>query len=57
MQAVYRDCAMALENNKEHPARFANVINIGPELQYLCEQDTTNRMAFEYLMSGPTAEQ
>ncbi|MCZ2588145.1 DUF6057 family protein, partial [Bacteroides fragilis] len=27
------------------------VINIGPELQYLCEQDTTNRMAFEYLMS------
>ena len=42
---------MALENNKEHPARFANVINIGPELQYLCEQDTTNRMAFEYLMS------
>lgn len=34
----------------ESPARFANVINIGPELQYLCEQDSTNRMAFEYLM-------
>ena len=35
---------------KESPARFANVLNIGPELQYLCEKDSTNRMAFEYLM-------
>lgn len=34
------------------PIRFANVINIGPELQYLCEQDSTNRMAFEYLMGN-----
>ena len=34
------------------PVRFANVINIGPELQYLCEQDSTNRMAFEYLMGN-----
>lgn len=34
------------------PARFANVLNIGPELQYLCENDSTNKMAFEYLMSN-----
>lgn len=35
----------------EVPARFSNVMNIGPELLYLCEKDSTNRMAFEYLMS------
>lgn len=40
----------SLSHNDESPVRFANVINIGPELQYLCEQDSTNRMAFEYLM-------
>ena len=39
-----------LADVKESPARFANVLNIGPELQYLCEKDSTNRMAFEYLM-------
>lgn len=39
-----------LADVKESPARFANILNIGPELQYLCEKDTTNRMAFEYLM-------
>lgn len=40
----------SLSQAAETPVRFANVINIGPELQYLCEQDSTNRMAFEYLM-------
>ncbi len=41
----------ALRNTEDVPARFANVLNLGPELQYLCEKDSTNRMAFEYLMS------
>lgn len=41
----------ALRNTEDAPARFANVLNLGPELQYLCEKDTANRMAFEYLMS------
>ena len=42
----------ALEGKVDIPARFANVLNIGPELQYLCECDSTNKMAFEYLMSN-----
>lgn len=33
------------------PARFANILNIGPELRFICEQDSSNQMAFEYLMS------
>ncbi len=41
----------ALKGKVDIPARFANVLNIGPELQYLCESDSTNKMAFEYLMS------
>lgn len=40
----------ALAHAPTHPASFANVMNIGPELLYLCEQDQGNRMAFEYLM-------
>lgn len=32
-------------------AHFTNVRNVGPELLYICEQDSTNQMAFEYLMS------
>lgn len=32
--------------------RFANILNLGPELSYLCDRDSTNRMAFEYLMSN-----
>ena len=32
-------------------ARFANIQDLGPELLFICEQDPTNRMAFEYLMS------
>lgn len=41
----------ALTGVNDVPARFSNVVNIGPELNYLCEKDTANRMAFEYLMS------
>lgn len=33
------------------PARFSNAKNIGPELEYICNHDPKNRMAFEYLMS------
>ena len=40
----------ALSGVETVPARFANVMNIGPELLFLCEQDPQNRMAFEYLM-------
>ena len=36
---------------KGKKARFANIQNLGPELIFICEQDSTNRMAFEYLMS------
>lgn len=41
----------ALLREEGRKARFANVLNLGPELLYLCEQDPANRMAFEYLMS------
>ena len=41
----------ALNGVVDRPARFANVINIGPELAYLCEKDPKNKMAFEYLMA------
>lgn len=41
----------ALPNTPKQQVRFANILNLGPELEYLCRQDTTNRMAFEYLMS------
>lgn len=37
--------------DKDEKVRFANILNIGPELSYLCDKDSTNRMAFEYLMS------
>ena len=36
--------------SKSGRARFANVQDLGPELLFICEQDPTNRMAFEYLM-------
>ncbi len=41
----------ALSHQEGKPARFANVMNLGPELHYLCERDSSDRMAFEYLMS------
>ncbi len=63
----YRDAALRLEevaltgevsglrnatgHLPDRPARFANVMNIGPELEFLCRQDPTNRMAFDYLMA------
>lgn len=31
--------------------RFSNVMNIGPELDYLCSNDSDNRMALEYLIA------
>lgn len=31
--------------------RFTNVMNIGPELDYLCSNDPENRMALEYLVA------
>ena len=37
--------------SKSGKARFANIQDLGPELLFICEQDPTNRMAFEYLMS------
>lgn len=40
-----------LSYDKTEKVRFANILNIGPELSYLCDKDSTNRMAFEYLMS------
>lgn len=42
----------ALPYDKNENVRFANVFNIAPELSYLCDKDSTNRMAFEYLMSN-----
>lgn len=62
----YRDQALAFEQmireakvpgltpipvDETKPSRFANVFNIGPDLQYICERSPENRMAFEYLMS------
>ena len=41
----------ALDQVQDTPARFSNVLNLGPELEYLCDKDPQNRMAFEYLMS------
>lgn len=41
----------ALTYDKNENIRFVNVFNIAPELSYLCDKDSTNRMAFEYLMS------
>lgn len=40
----------ALEGVEEVPARFTNFLNISPELEYLCNHDPKNRMAFEYYM-------
>uniref|UniRef100_A0AB33JA35 DUF6057 family protein n=1 Tax=Prevotella sp. GTC17260 TaxID=3236796 RepID=A0AB33JA35_9BACT len=40
----------ALKHVTDHPARFSNVLNIGPELENVLRHDPKNRMAFEYLM-------
>lgn len=41
-----------ISHPENEPARFANVLNIGPDLQYICDLDSTNRMACEYLLSN-----
>lgn len=41
----------AMRGVTDHPARFTNVRNIGPELENILRHDPKNRMAFEYLMS------
>lgn len=41
----------ALPHDEKEKIRFANVLNIGPELTYICDRDSSNQMAFEYLMS------
>lgn len=35
---------------KENKANFINILNIGPNLQYLLKHDPHNKMAYEYLM-------
>lgn len=40
-----------LPHHAEEKAHFTNIRNIGPELFYICDRDSTNQMAFEYLMS------
>ena len=42
---------LALSNEVKGKPRFANIINLGPELHYLCQQDDSNNMAFEYLLA------
>ncbi|MDL2282220.1 DUF6057 family protein [Parabacteroides sp. OttesenSCG-928-G06] len=39
------------EMASDETIRFANIMNIGPELQYLVDRDPHNKMAYEYLMS------
>ncbi len=41
----------ALPHAEGGKARFTNVLNLGPELLFVCEREPDNRMAFEYLMS------
>lgn len=41
----------SLSSVPDNPVRFTNAKNIGPELEYLCNHDPKNQMAFEYLMS------
>lgn len=40
----------ALEGVTEVPARFTNFLNIGTELEYLCQHNPNNPMASEYYM-------
>jgi hypothetical protein len=41
----------ALSGIEDTPVRFTNFLNIGHELEYLCNKDPKNQMAFEYYMS------
>jgi hypothetical protein len=38
-------------NVESRPAQFANVMNIGPELEFIYRNDPSNRMAYDYLMA------
>ena len=42
---------LALSNEEVGKPRFANIVNLGPELYYLCQEDKSNNMAFEYLLA------
>lgn len=41
----------AYEHIQEDSVRFINVLDIAPELEYICRTDTTNKMAYDYLMA------
>lgn len=41
-----------LSHPQDEKAHFTNILNIGPELLYICDHDSSNQMAFEYLMSN-----
>ena len=40
----------AFSTREPDKANFVNVMNLGPNLQYVLSQDPTNRMAYEYLV-------
>ena len=40
----------AFSTKEPEKANFVNILNIGPNLQYVLSQDPRNRMAYEYLM-------
>lgn len=44
------DGLRAFSTREPEKANFINVMNIGPNLQYVLDQDPTNRMAYEYLV-------
>ena len=44
------DGLRAFSTNEPEKANFVNILNIGPNLQYVLSQDPRNRMAYEYLM-------
>lgn len=49
---VHVEGLTSIPADEQGAVRFANVSNIGPDLQYICERSPKNRMAFEYLMSN-----
>lgn len=40
----------ALANVPDSIAQYSNPVNLTPDLEFICDYDPTNRMAFEYLM-------
>ena len=51
MTVILRKVMVLISNSRLFIYR-GNILNLGPELSYLCDRDSTNRMAFEYLMSN-----